>query len=247
MNKFVKLSGIDINRKGFNFVIPNNATVDWFIKYVIKGNDEIFKTLIKEFNLVDMHTFQIKNLDNNKFVGISVNGVEVLVNFGKFPWILESRESLEHFENGIFLSNSILIRDDEQAKQIQERSEQLQQKTSILGKTFNGRITTSGPYIEVRLFDDNDEFRDKLYSLAQDYLIQKELNWQIQKPRSWFQGSGPHVTLTSDMIKYKNDILPVKLISIYHFEESSRWIVLHVEIPSKYKCSYGCHLSIGQQ
>ena len=59
---------------------------------------------------------------------------------------------------------------------------------------------------------------------------------------------GPHVSLSDDMRKYLGEKLTVRLLKITHFVEGvSRWVVFNVELPPKFNCPFGCHLSIGQQ
>ncbi len=108
-------------------------------------------------------------------------------------------------------------------------------------------VTASGPSFVAARIAGNPQ--DRLFALAQLYVQQQGLvGWKITKPLNWAWGMGPHVSLSDDMRKYIGDKLTVRLLKITHFvEPPSRWVVFNVELPPKFNCPFGCHLSIGQQ
>jgi len=114
------------------------------------------------------------------------------------------------------------------------------------GMVVKGRIQTSGDYVEIQ-FPQLDQ--DQLLALAQNYVKEKGLNWQIRKPHAWTDyNSMPHITLHPSMKKFKGQEATAKLGKLYHFAAGkSRWVVVGAELPSGYRCEYECHLSIGQQ
>jgi endonuclease/exonuclease/phosphatase family metal-dependent hydrolase len=114
---------------------------------------------------------------------------------------------------------------------------------------YTGVVVTSGDYVELRLLDIDE---DDLFSVAKQYVKQKELPWKIRKPHAWTDyGSAPHVTLHRSMKKYLGQQFTVKVINRpYHFtSDTSHWVALPVELSegSPLKCEHECHVSIAQQ
>lgn len=105
-----------------------------------------------------------------------------------------------------------------------------------------------GDFVQVRL---DSKLEDALFGLAKDYVKEKELGWNIEKPLSWteYKDGGPHVTLSTNMKKYIGKSATVKVSSVpFHFTtDTSRWIALPVMLPPFLKCKYDCHISIGQE
>lgn len=116
----------------------------------------------------------------------------------------------------------------------------------LKGMALTGKIQTSGSYVEIQ-FPQLDQ--DQLFLLAQDYVGSKGLKWEIRKPYAWTDyDSMPHITLHPSMKKYFGEDVTVRLGEIYHFTAGrSHWVVVHADLPSKFKCEYACHLSIGQR
>jgi hypothetical protein len=104
----------------------------------------------------------------------------------------------------------------------------------------------SGNFVMIRLMELNG---DAAFQLARSYVNDKKLGWSVVPPYAWTDyKTGPHVTLTSDMKKYVGEAVDVQLGSLFHFEESpSRWVAFHAKLPAKFKCPYGCHVSVAQQ
>lgn len=95
-----------------------------------------------------------------------------------------------------------------------------------------------------------------LFNMAQKYLKKRDLAWNITEPLKWNQegGIGPHVSLLKTMSTYKGEHLMVTVLGIRHYMAGlSRWVVMDVNLPEKFKCpgprsySDNCHVSIGQE
>ena len=117
----------------------------------------------------------------------------------------------------------------------------------LVGKTYTGRVVLDGDYVEVRL---SDADQDMLFRVAGRYVSEKELGWNISKPRAWtYYGGGPHVTINSSYrhLAQQNTVVSVTITGIEHFTDGSRWVTLKARLKPSLTCPYGCHLSIGQQ
>ena len=126
--------------------------------------------------------------------------------------------------------------------------------TTITGKIgeryMHAIVTVDGSFVAAKIIGTS---QDSLFRLAKTHVKNKGLGWDIKKPRSWFFNKenpmGPHITLREGMRKYVGEILQVEILNISHYvDPPSRWVVMNVELlPKKFKCIYGCHISIGQQ
>ncbi len=90
----------------------------------------------------------------------------------------------------------------------------------------------------------------KLFKLAQAYLKEQNLDWNITEPLKWNQegGIGPHVTLSRDMKEFKGEQVIVTILRTRHYMAGlARWVVMDVKLPEKFKCQRSCHVSIGQE
>lgn len=92
---------------------------------------------------------------------------------------------------------------------------------------------------------------EELVALARKYVeIKGLIGWNIRAPYAWteYENSGPHVTIEMSKELVKGEGVQVVLQRLDHFTtQTSRWVILHVRLPPKFKCPYGCHLSIGQE
>jgi hypothetical protein len=123
--------------------------------------------------------------------------------------------------------------------------------STVVGARVWGTVTESGEFLEVRLDEGGPSSvsRDTLVRVAQRYAREHRPKWQVDAPRSWSQGSGPHVTLAPSMRKYLGKRIRVTLGEPYDFATpTSRWVVLDAAIAACYDCGeFACHVSIGQQ
>lgn len=112
---------------------------------------------------------------------------------------------------------------------------------------ISATVVVDGTYVAAKL---DGSLQNILFYIAREHLKDHNLGWNIKYPRSWSFASaiGPHVTLSQDMAKYAGDQVPVKLLSVSHFKDHpSKWVIMHVSLPSKFNCPEGCHISIGQE
>ena len=104
---------------------------------------------------------------------------------------------------------------------------------------------------QTTLFEPRFKIGDCVSYNYKDYVKEKKLDWNIEKPISWtkYLDGGPHVTLSTHMTKYIGKKANVKVNSLpFHFTtDTSRWIALPVTLPTFLKCKYDCHISIGQE
>ena len=125
--------------------------------------------------------------------------------------------------------------------------------TTITGKIgeryMHAIVTVDGSFVAAKIIGTS---QDALFRLAETHVKNNGLGWDIKKPRSWFFNKnnpmGPHITLRKEMRKYVGEILQVEILNIDHFvDPPSQWVVMNVRLDDKFKCLYGCHISIGQQ
>ncbi len=108
-----------------------------------------------------------------------------------------------------------------------------------------GQVVLGKSYHYVRITGMSEA---ELVKLAQKYAEIKGLfDWKVRAPYAWDE-IGPHVTISLTPGLKQGEDVQVVLKNLHHFTDGkSRWIAFHVELPEKFKCPYGCHLSIGQQ
>ena len=139
-------------------------------------------------------------------------------------------------------------------KEDEEEEEMSSSTTTITGRigegsTMRAVVTVDGSFVAAKMIGIR---QDALFRLAKIHVQKNGLNWHITKPRSWTFNAknpmGPHISLRKNMRVFKGDTLEVEILNISHFEDPpSRWVVMNVKLPKKFKCLYECHLSIGQQ
>ena len=113
-------------------------------------------------------------------------------------------------------------------------------------RVYSGRVKISGENTEILLSGVDP---DSLFREAQDYITEKKLGWNINKPRAWSKpGSGPHVTLVPAMRRYLGTTVNIELGHLTHFiDGKTRWVTYDVKTSPQLDCGYPCHLSVGQQ
>jgi hypothetical protein len=70
-----------------------------------------------------------------------------------------------------------------------------------------GQVITVNNFTSIRLLTLND---DAVFQAALAYATTQKLDWKLQRPRSWVNyGTGPHITLKSDMRTYNGELVKV--------------------------------------
>lgn len=111
-------------------------------------------------------------------------------------------------------------------------------------ETFTfGTVRVKGNYAAIVL-DSLD--KDELVNMAKKYVQVHNLGWNIVAPFAWKEHQiGPHVTIKNGN---EGESVRVVLKCMSHFQTpTSRWVVIDAELPGKFKCDFGCHVSIGQE
>lgn len=111
---------------------------------------------------------------------------------------------------------------------------------------FGRVVVTPTGFVMLKMIDMDES---QLFDIAKQYVDEHNLKWKIRKPHSWTDyKAGPHVTLEKSMASFQGEIVKVDLGDLFHFITESKWVAMHVTLPSKFKCPYNdCHISIAQQ
>lgn len=191
--------------------------------------------------MTDENYFTISKMDLSVYDNLELN-----INNVRSPLRSTHKEELYKYFNNIPYDAYWLNINDDSVYFLDHRTGN---KMFVVDKSlYNGIVLYTGnadsDYMVVKILDIDSNY---FFTLAQNYVLQHNLPWNIIPPLSWsFHNLGMHITINTD-IQFINQNVQVKLGKMVHFSSpKSNWVAIQVELENL-SCPRVCHVSIGQE